>query len=122
MVQKINIRPTRPALVVGLIVTAAFLLFGVVFMIMMVKERSWIGVGFLAFWNLIILIMMGYVAYMLATRRTAVDIETESVPPAAAAGPDFDDKLRKLEALKKDGLISDEEYRSKRAEIMNRAW
>lgn len=122
MVQKINVRPTRPALVVGLIVTAAFLLFGVVFLIMMVKERSWIGVGFLAFWNLIILIMMVYVAYMLASRRTAVDIETENFPPAAAAGPDFDDTLRKLEALKKDGLISDEEYRAKRAEIMNRAW
>lgn len=122
MTQKINVRPTRPALVTGLVITAAFLVFGVVFMVMMVKERSWIGVGFLAFWNLIILIMMGYVAYMLATRRTAVDIETEFVPPAGEAGPDFEAKLRKLESLKKDGLISEEEYRAKRAEIMKRDW
>lgn len=122
MTQKINVRPTRPALVTGLIVTSAFLVFGVVFLIMMARERSWIGVGFLAFWNLIILVMIGYLVYMLATRRTAVDIETETVPPAAEPGPDFEAKLRKLESLKKDGLISEEEYRAKRAEIMKRDW
>jgi hypothetical protein len=122
VVQKINIRPIRPSLVVGLIVTSAFLIFGIVFMVVLIKERSWPGVAFLAFWILIILVMIGYLAYMLATRRTVVDIETEIAPPAGEAGPDFDDKLRKLEALKKDGLVTDEEYRAKRAEIMKKSW
>ncbi len=34
----------------------------------------------------------------------------------------FAAKLRDLEALKKDGLISDEEYQKKRAEIMQGKW
>jgi hypothetical protein len=33
-------------------------------------------------------------------------------------GDGFAAKLRELDALKKEGLISDDEYRTKRAEIM----
>lgn len=36
--------------------------------------------------------------------------------------PEFDDKLRKLEALKKEKLISDEEYTKKREELMKKEW
>jgi hypothetical protein len=122
VVQKINIRPIRPSLVVGLIVTSAFLVFGIVFMIVLIKEQSWPGVAFIAFWILIILVMIGYLAYMLATRRPVVDIETETAPPAGEAGLDFDEKLRKLELLKKDGLVSEAEYQAKRAEIMKKNW
>lgn len=35
---------------------------------------------------------------------------------------DFDDKLRKLEKLKNDNLISEEEYSKKREEIINEKW
>ncbi len=35
---------------------------------------------------------------------------------------DFEEKLRKLENLRTDGLISDEEYEKKRKEIMNEKW
>lgn len=34
----------------------------------------------------------------------------------------FDVKLRKLEELKKDGLITESEYSKKRDEIMNKEW
>jgi hypothetical protein len=34
----------------------------------------------------------------------------------------FDERLRRLEQLKNDGLISDEEYRHKRAELMGEQW
>ncbi len=34
----------------------------------------------------------------------------------------FDVKLRKLEELKKDGLITESEYSKKRTEIMNKEW
>ncbi len=124
MTQKINVRPNRPSLVMGLVVTSAFLIFGIVFMIVLAKERSWVGVGFIAFWILIILVLIGYLVYMLATRRTVADIETETdAPPSAGeTAPDFDAKLRKLEALKKDGLLTDEEYQAKRAEIMKKEW
>lgn len=35
---------------------------------------------------------------------------------------DFEDKLRSLERLKQDGLISEEEYSVKREQIMSREW
>ncbi|MGC8758230.1 MAG: SHOCT domain-containing protein, partial [Caldisericaceae bacterium] len=37
-------------------------------------------------------------------------------------GKDFETRLRKLEALRKDGLISEEEYKQKRKEIMEEKW
>ena len=41
---------------------------------------------------------------------------------AAGTGTDFDARLRKLEGLRKDGLVNDEEYRAKRAEILGEKW
>jgi hypothetical protein len=35
---------------------------------------------------------------------------------------DFEDKLKKLENLKRDKLISESEYKQKRSEIMNQKW
>jgi hypothetical protein len=34
----------------------------------------------------------------------------------------FDERLRRLELLQKDGLLTDEEYRRKRAELMDERW
>jgi hypothetical protein len=36
--------------------------------------------------------------------------------------PDFATKLRKLETLRKDELISEDEYQKKRQEIMDQKW
>jgi hypothetical protein len=41
-------------------------------------------------------------------------------PPPAASSPDPTEQLRKLEALKKEKLISDSEYKQKRKEILDR--
>ncbi len=35
---------------------------------------------------------------------------------------DFEEKLRKIEKLKEDGLISEYEYNQKRSEIMKKEW
>jgi hypothetical protein len=42
--------------------------------------------------------------------------------PRGGSGTDFDGRLRKLEALRKDGLITEPEYRQKRAEILREKW
>ncbi|MGZ5514817.1 MAG: SHOCT domain-containing protein [Candidatus Aminicenantales bacterium] len=58
---------------------------------------------------------------------------TESQPAAAtivAAGPgdrqgepsDFEARLRKLESLRKDGLVSEDEYQRKRGEFLREKW
>lgn len=41
---------------------------------------------------------------------------------SGSVGPDFETRLRKLESLKKDGLITEDEYRRKREEILNDKW
>ena len=51
-----------------------------------------------------------------------VDIETEPGLPGDAAQGDPMQRLRTLEKLKSDGLITDEEYRRKREEMMREKW
>jgi hypothetical protein len=36
--------------------------------------------------------------------------------------PDFEARIRKLESLRKDGLVSEEEYRRKREEFLQEKW
>ena len=122
MPQKISVRPNRAAVVTGLITTGAFLVFGVVFLIVLAKERSWIGVGFLVFWIFCVLLIGGYLLHLLRSRRGVVDIEVESSPAALDQRPDFAGRLRELEALRKDGLVTEDEYRTKRAEILGGKW
>jgi hypothetical protein len=53
---------------------------------------------------------------------TASDV-VEIVPGEdAAGGNDFELRLRKLEALRKDGLVSEEEFQAKRKQIMDEKW
>jgi hypothetical protein len=42
--------------------------------------------------------------------------------PARAWSLPFDERLRRLEQLKTDGLVSDEEYQRKRAELLGERW
>jgi len=48
----------------------------------------------------------------------------EHVEPDAprAQGVDFETRLRQLEALNKDGLLTEEEYQNKRAGILGETW
>jgi hypothetical protein len=43
-------------------------------------------------------------------------------PPAQGAGLPFDEKLRRLDALRQEGLVTEEEYARKRAEILDGKW
>ncbi len=49
-----------------------------------------------------------------------------AAPTAGQAAGDreltFDEKLRRVEQLRKDGLLSEAEYQQKRAEILNQKW
>lgn len=133
MSQKMQVKPTRPVLVMGLIVAVAMLVFGVFFFNAVLSDSGGEpgpGIAFMALWFLVLGVIIFYYAYYLRTRKGVVEIETETDPgaPASAAaspgpaGADFDARLRKLEGLKKDGLVTDEEYRAKRAEILGEKW
>lgn len=125
MNQKAVVRASRPALIVGIVVTAAFLLLGIFFLSLLVQEGSVVGMVFMGFWITMVLIIMGIYIYNLRNYKN-IDkhIAEEIVLPNAirTVGAGFDEKLRRIEDLRKSGLITEDEYRKKRAEIMDQKW
>lgn len=50
------------------------------------------------------------------------DIHLNTATPAQEEQLSFDEKLRRIEQLHKDGLITDAEYQQKRSEVLNQKW
>lgn len=125
---KAYIKPTKASLIIGIIVSVFFLIFGIAFFAVLVNEGSLIGQGFMVFWTIMILIMGGTFIHSLINYNKnekisiaeVVDLP-ETINKNATEIP-FDEKLRKLEELKNEGLISEREYDEKRKEIFNLKW
>jgi len=113
-----------------------FLIFGVVFMVVVMQDTpdsedglAMLQMGFLVIW---VAACLGIVVYGLRVFATPKDpaaasflqLEEEGSggPAGGADGAAFDVRLRKLEALRKDGLLTEEEYRRKRADILGEKW
>jgi len=129
MKQKAYIRPTKPGLIVGLIVIIAFLAFGISFFILLSGEPdAYIGQIFLVIWIIVVLVIGGSFVNNLINydknpgSSIAQEIEMPDALNSREIGISFDDKLRKLENLRKEGLISEQEYAAKRQEIMQQKW
>jgi hypothetical protein len=131
MTQKAYVRATKPALIVGIIAFVAFLLFGIIFFVVLMKEGAGIGMVFMAFWIFIILVIGGTYIYNLRNYDKSVESnvaeeivigDSTLIQATGKTGVTFDDKLRKLEGLRKEGLISEEEYSKKRTEIIEQKW
>ncbi len=130
--KKVYVRPSKSMLTVGLVVSLVFLLFGIVFFFVLSAEGAVIGQVFMGFWMFIVLLMAGFYAYQLThyddpvrSSPLHIGIMNDGSGTSGAADDlklDFDARLRKLEGLKKDGLISNQEYEKKRAELMEEKW
>ena len=119
---KVHVRPTRATSLIGLLVGVAFLVFGVVFLVVLIQEDSRVGVAFMGLWIFVVSLLIAFNAYHLITRKAVMEIDTEVAAPGTGSESDFDAKLRRLERLKSDRLISEEEYKRKRAEILDQKW
>ena len=74
-------------------------------------------------WAVVCLSMVGYGLYSLFGGKPPVAVTLGiDGPGAGPETPDFDTRLRKLGALRDEGLISPEEYDRKRAEILGERW
>lgn len=125
MKQKAYIKPSKPSLVVGLIAIAAMIGFGIFFMTLIAgEEESRMGMVFLSIWLLIALLIAGSMLYNYFSKDASQAIGTEITfsDGETKESNSFDERLRKLEALRRDRLISEEEYRNKRKEIMDGKW
>lgn len=130
---KIGVKPSKSASLGSLIVACFMLLFGIAFFSLVANVLSEneapaaMSVFFYLFmvaWIATALVMLVY--HVLNLKRTKglslIDIETE--PGLRQDGREDDpmQRLRSLEALKRDRLISEEEFTLKRAEIMKEKW
>jgi Zn-dependent protease with chaperone function len=125
MPNKIRVRPTRAVTVMGLVAAAAMLIFGIFFLGAVLKDTGGEpgpAIAFMIVWFVVLGIIIAFGIYNLTSRKGVIEVEAGPEDAGLTAGPDFDEKLRKLEALKKDGLVTDEEYRAKRDEIMSEKW
>ena len=74
-------------------------------------------------WAVACLSMVGYGLYSLFGGKPPVAVTVGiDGPGAGRETPDFDTRLRKLKALRDEGLISPAEYDRKRAEILGDRW
>jgi hypothetical protein len=79
-------------------------------------------------WTLMALgITIGHAVNFFGKRGiSAWDVEVQPsgqrTPGREPATEDFETKLRRLERLKDDGLITEDEYRLKRSEILDEKW
>lgn len=126
MKNKAYIKPTKPALIVGIIAVIGMLAFGIFFMKLMIDEESSVGVGFIIIWLLFVLLIGAGYVYNLVNKKegkaVGEEISFTGNWPQNNTTIDFNTKLRMLDTLKKDNLITEEEYQNKRAEIMNSQW
>ncbi|GAQ94702.1 short C-terminal domain-containing protein [Thermodesulfovibrio aggregans] len=131
MKERPKIAPVRPspfASKITIVMLIIFLFFGVAIMADAPDETPF------AFFRIIwIIACLAGIVYSIKNLSTYSDSKKKNIPITATdvveideseipEGMDFEKKLRKLEALRKDGLITDEEYRQKRKEIMDEKW
>lgn len=146
MKQKISVTPGGLTVLqarIGIAVAAAFLVFGLVFGGVIAQEtggetgmKTLLGL-FLLIWIGVCVAMIVVYARILSRGgapgdRSLVDLHLDSPsrfqgqepphPDGAGPGGDFEARLRKLEALKRDGLLSESEYRDKREQILREKW
>ena len=114
----------------GIVVVSLFLVFGLALGYVALHDASReepdfaIAVG--AFFIIWIAACVSILVYFSRLLKTAPDASADSLAEIRieddAPGTDFETRLRRLESLKKDGLISDDEYRLKRSCVLQEKW
>lgn len=126
-----SVRPSPLASVAGIAGGIIGLGFGIVFLASAPSEPG--PDGFRKFFFLIWFLLCGGIIVYYARNLASFSKEgAPSVPltatdvvemePDEACAMDFAERLRKLEGLRKDGLVSEEEFQRKRREIMEEKW
>ncbi len=121
------VKPTRQAGLIGVVMGALFLVFGGAMFVLIGRDDGVempVLVIFGIFWSIVCLAIIITSALHMRKGGLAM-IRIENEPGPAGGGPDRDDpmdRLRKLDGLRKEGLISEAEFRTKRQEIMQRKW
>ena len=119
-------RPTKLSGITMIVAGAVFLLFSILPFSAAEGEAKPFAIVFGFVWVIICLVFIIYGIYILSNDKPAsgivYDIENNAAPNDSASRGDFETRIRKLEKLREDRLITEEEYKTKRAEMMNEPW
>lgn len=123
MPKRVRVKPSKPASLFGMITSIIFVLIG---FIEVIPKFGIFGL----FWTIVAIIITVYQACNYfgdkGVASWEVDIddgynEKKNVQ-STSVSDDFEIRLRKLNRLKEDGLITEEEFRKKREEILREKW
>lgn len=123
MPKGIRVKPSKPASLFGMIVGIVFVLIG---LFIVIPSAGMFGV----FWTMIAVGITGFQAYNFfgdkGVASWEIDIDNganaETNNQSTSVSGDFETRLRKLNRLKEDGLITEEEFQKKREEILREKW
>jgi len=120
---------------IGIVVASLFLAFGLVMAVVIGMETSGsepglliAQAGFLLIWIAACVSIIAVFARLLSIQRnpeasSLLEARLEDAEDSSAPrDQDFDFRLRKLERLKADGLITEKEYKAKRRRILDEKW
>jgi hypothetical protein len=114
----------------GIVVISLFLVFGLALAPVALKDAPSEDLGFFiaigSFWLIWNVACIGMIVFFVRLIKAAKDSPADSLAEIRiendASTNDFEARLRSLEKLKQDGLISEEEYRFKRSQILEDKW
>ena len=119
---KISAKPVKAIFAVQLIILPVFMIFGIALLFIADREiRPYMSI-FVLIWEIVC------IALVVNAINTLRRIKKGKIEAAEINGLQVNSesnsasKLRDLETLKKDGLISADEYEKKRNEIMKEKW
>jgi len=129
--QRFNLRPSKPASIGGLIVLGFLILFGLGFAalvgsVLVSNDAPPLAIALFALfmlgWIGTAVFMLVYHAANLTRPKGLPFMNLDSDAAAPDAPQDPAQRLRDLEKLKMDGLVTEEEYKRKREEILSQKW
>ncbi|WDU83306.1 SHOCT domain-containing protein [Caloramator sp. Dgby_cultured_2] len=114
MGKKIIVKQSKEQAIFSMIVGLIFVIIGITIAI---PNFGLFGI----FWTLIAFLIFGSSVYNVINKRGLPSWSAE-IEDNIELNEDFETKLRKLNRLKEDGLITEEEFQIKREEIMKAKW
>lgn len=120
---KYRIRPGKTESKFAFFIGIVFIIFGVgILAFMLVNGNSFIAIPFGIIW-ITIAVFNTYRAYKNGFTKEGMPMyEVDKSSVDRQGNMDFEEKLRKVEKLYNEGLISQEEYSKKRNEIIDSKW
>lgn len=116
MFKRGRVKPSKAQSIIGMIM-------GIVFVIIGISQLKLFGL-FGVIWTLVavgITIMHGYNVFSEKGIST-YEMDIETVDSTEGKGNDFENRMRQLNALKEDGLITEAEFEAKRKAILDDKW